>query len=322
MTRLFGLRPERLLWCVPLACSLFACSSQVQSDYQGEPVATLRGKVVAKKASLESDVNAAIVWNTVDPRYLGERIDVSGGFPASFTLSLYEPPPREADIVTMVPYCIAGERIDIPDGDECASGQLVPKGTSLGFSYGYVAAIDADVPDGEIERTDIRGVDVEHFVIHFDHDAESDEELPANPSAEQLARKHQLVSVDYVGPRTAGYHLGKINPAKKAFLKEVRECKWRDLCVHWTFPPELQDKADWEFEQCTARYPENPTCDAFRLDLAEGEPASSSACRERYEAFENDCRFATAEMDAIANPDGLDDPVTIELGSSYWDVAQ
>ena len=315
----------RLLMSLPLAGALFACDSQVESDYPGEPMATLRGSVAAGSAlTAIPDVAAAVVWNKGDPRVIGERIDVSGeDFPSSFTLDLYAPPPPEAELKTMSAYCIEGERISsIAEPEDCEDGTVVPVDTGVGVWFGYLAAIDASLPDGEIERTDVYGVDVDHFLVYFDHEYMNDEPLPANPTPEQLAKKHMLTSIDYVGSTAPGYHLAKFNPKKKALLRKQRECEWEGLCVHWTDKPEYQSLRDWEFESCVAHFPENPTCDAVVEHLSEGEPAASTECREQYESLGHDCGFSTSEGYAIENPDDLDDPVEIQLGLSYFDASE
>ena len=68
----------RRAWCVPAAGALLACSAQVQSDYKGEPMATLQGTVVARSSALAPDVKAAIAWTMGDFRHTGEEIDVEG----------------------------------------------------------------------------------------------------------------------------------------------------------------------------------------------------------------------------------------------------
>src|SRR5688572_18255149 len=123
----------RLLWCLPIASALFACSSQVQSDYPGEPIATLRGEVTAKAANLEAipDVSAAIVWSQVKPEFVGERVDVQGSFPASFKLDLFEPPPAEAEVKTFGDYCVGEDRSGFVGEDGECDGKLIPAGTGM-----------------------------------------------------------------------------------------------------------------------------------------------------------------------------------------------
>ena len=58
----------RAVGFAPLVSALLACDPQVQSDFPGEPVTSLRG-VVSAPASLEVDydVTAAIVWVRYEP---------------------------------------------------------------------------------------------------------------------------------------------------------------------------------------------------------------------------------------------------------------
>lgn len=320
-------RFPRLLWCVPLASSLFACSSQVQSDYQGEPVATLRGKVVAKKASLESDVSAAIVWSTVRPEFFGERVDVQGSFPASFSLNLFEAPPAEAELATYNDYCIAERwRGDIVEGADC-DGTLIPEGTGVGAWIGHIVAVDSSTQDGQLDVPKVVGADLDHFIVYFDHDDFDESDLPANPSAEQIARAMDLIDPDYMGPREAGFHLARKNPEYRKDRQKRQECRWEGLCVHWTTDQtQYQDQADWDFDNCTQRFPENPTCETFTSGLAaktDDEPAASVACREQYASLDkNKClgaKYGSAPS-RIENPNDLDDPITIQLGMTFWDA--
>jgi hypothetical protein len=308
---------------VPLASALLACGSQVDTDYRGEPMATLRG-VVATSASLESvpEVSAAIVWNATDPRYIGERVAVDGDFPSSFSLQLYGPPPPEAEVRTMADYCLHADGQTITSGsDEPCDGQAVPAGTGLGFSVGLLAAIDTSVPDGEISREDIAGIDVDHVIFYADHDRPLGE-LGSMPTAKQLAQKAMLASFDYPQPYEAGYHLGRQNPEVQALRREQNDCLWEGLCVYWMRDEDLQDYSDWEFERCQERFPDNPTCEAYAKHLADGEPASSTECRELYESLadRNDCGFSYSVPPILEAPEGLDDPITIQLGLGFWDA--
>lgn len=320
----------RLLWCLPIASALFACSSQVQSDYPGEPIATLHGKVTANAASLESipDVSAAIVWSQVRPEFVGERVDVQGSFPASFKLDLFEPPPAEAELKMDSDYCVGEYRSgEVGEDGEC-DGQLVPAGTPMGFWLGYIVAVDASTVEGKLDEPEVIGADVDHFIVYFEHDELDENDLPDDPTAEQLAQYMKLLDPDYIGSRDAGYHLGKVNPEHRAQRQERWECGWQGLCVHWAvedptlrFQSHSQSQADWDFERCTAHFPENPTCEAFLPGTTDDEPASSVACREQYESLGNDCGGLVSTERLLANPDDLDDPIAIQLGLSFWDAA-
>jgi len=69
-----------------------ACNSYGGSDYPGEPIAVIRGSVEP------SELRAALLLVDTpaegpDPVGLVD-VETEGGFPASFTLNLYEPPPE------------------------------------------------------------------------------------------------------------------------------------------------------------------------------------------------------------------------------------
>ena len=136
---------------MPLLSALCGCAAQVDEDYQGEPIAKLQGVVVVG-SSAESipEVNAAIVWTTRGEngtRYIGERIPVDGSFPASFSLSLFGPPPPQAEARAAQDYCLDGKETATP-AEDCDAG-FIPKGTGVGEWSGFLTAIDARVPDGE-----------------------------------------------------------------------------------------------------------------------------------------------------------------------------
>lgn len=309
-----------------MAGVLLACSSQVETDYRGEPVATLHG-FVASRAALESETHlrAAIVWGTTEPRFVGEHVDVSGMFPASFSLDVYAAPPEEAEIKTFsVDYCVDGEELsNIAPGTAC-DGQRIPEGTGMGMWQGFLAAVDSDVSDGEIQLDDIAGIDVDHMLVYYDHDDPRGSPVPENATAEQLAQHFDLTSLAYpqqpIGYER-GYTLIKFNPEYEAWIEQTRECRWQGLCVHWSSEDDHQAYWDWEFQRCTERFPENPTCSARPEHVADGESEASAECRAQYDAIDHRCTSSTSEPALSDNPDGLDDPITIQLGMTFWDAA-
>ncbi|WP_438005445.1 hypothetical protein WME89_43090 [Sorangium sp. So ce321] len=79
---------------------LAACGdSQVGSDYPGEALLTVQGTIVNElDAAPTGPVDAVLVWNNERSDSGSEnhpvRATAVGSFPASFTLSLHEPPPE------------------------------------------------------------------------------------------------------------------------------------------------------------------------------------------------------------------------------------
>lgn len=101
------------------------CEPQMDASYLGEPLATYPGRVTT--GGNPSPVEAAMLWQrgpppSFDSLELAVRARVQPGFPASFTLRLYQPPPAAAyrtlaagevrfarANVAAVPYGIAGD---------------------------------------------------------------------------------------------------------------------------------------------------------------------------------------------------------------------
>ena len=83
-----------------LATPLAACASQVDSDHQGQALATLQGEVRNTRTKpITGTTEVAVVWaNTSgDPDVTyADTVPVSGSFPAQFELSIYTPPPASA----------------------------------------------------------------------------------------------------------------------------------------------------------------------------------------------------------------------------------
>lgn len=78
---------------------LIACTPQADSGYLGEPLLSVRGQVVSS-GDLPS-LEAAMLWQRGDPpsssdQELATRAPVQAGFPATFTVRLYQPPPAAA----------------------------------------------------------------------------------------------------------------------------------------------------------------------------------------------------------------------------------
>lgn len=89
-------RPWRL---AALAALAWACDPQVDPSYPGEPLVTLRGRVAS--TSDATPLEAAMLWQRGPPPSYGDvelatRAPVEAGFPATFTLRLYQPPPAAA----------------------------------------------------------------------------------------------------------------------------------------------------------------------------------------------------------------------------------
>lgn len=313
---------------LPMWVALVGCSPQVDSEYRGEPLATLGG-LVASSAELRSlpDVNAAIVWlsfhgdgDEPEPTFIGERVAVEGKFPAGFSFKLFTPPPPKAEFSTKWDFCI--DEDSVSSESDCEKGRLIPSGTGTGLWAGMFAALEASTRDGVIRPEDVVGIDMDHVLFYADH--ASDERVPAKPTDEDLVKSLDLVTLDYAEDYEyeRGYSLFEINPAWRTAQEEARDCDWRDLCVHWMVAESYQEKADMEFQRCTERFPDNPTCDAFAHEdeAGDGEPESSRECRERDERLHGNCALTASEPSLVDAHDGLATRIEIQLGKSFADA--
>ncbi len=84
-----------------LTCAaLAACGSVADSDYRGEPLASLRGTVTAAAGlTIDRPIDVSILWLHEDDDGDGDSlttqsVTVEGSFPSNFELVLNEPPPE------------------------------------------------------------------------------------------------------------------------------------------------------------------------------------------------------------------------------------
>jgi hypothetical protein len=82
-----------------VAAALGACDAVAPSDYPGEPLLSLRGQV--RSSGPLPPLEAAMLWQRGEPpssddQELATRAPVETGFPAWFTVHLYQPPPLAA----------------------------------------------------------------------------------------------------------------------------------------------------------------------------------------------------------------------------------
>lgn len=140
-----------------LALAALSCDPQADANYLGEPLVTLQGYVTrAGVAPLE----AAMLWQrgpppSTDDQELATRAPVQTGFPASFTLHLYQPPPAAARR-TLAPGEVTYARSNagaVPKGiaSSAVSGLPAAAGSAGGAAYGidpnhWVVYLASDVP--------------------------------------------------------------------------------------------------------------------------------------------------------------------------------
>jgi len=145
---------QLLLALAVLPC---ACDPQADSSYLGEPLITLPGYVAsAGPAPLE----AAMLWQrgpppTTDDQELATRAPVKSGFPASFTLHLYQPPPSAAR-KTLAPGQVTYARANagaVPSGIAASAVGALPASPNAAYGidpHHWVVYLASDVPAGSL----------------------------------------------------------------------------------------------------------------------------------------------------------------------------
>jgi hypothetical protein len=157
------------------AVALASCQPQVGTGYLGEPLISLRGLVVS---SGTTPLEAAMLWQRGDPpstndEELATRAPVEAGFPATFTVSLYQPPPAAA-------------RRSLAPGEPIwarANAGAVP----YGVAGGSIASLPAS-------GNPSYGIDANHWVLYLDSDV----------------RPGSLTEWWLGAPLAAGYHLLRV----------------------------------------------------------------------------------------------------------------
>ncbi len=167
-------RSRFLRACAAISCALVAsCQAQATSDYLGEPLVTLQGQVVSNGAL--PPLEAAMLWQRGDPPStddleLATLAPVQAGFPAVFTLHLYQPAPGAA-LRSLLP------------------GEVVwARATAAAVPYGIAVA---DVPALPASGNPSYGIDANHWVLFLQGD------VPAN----------SLTAWWLGAPLSAGFHL-------------------------------------------------------------------------------------------------------------------
>ncbi|AGP40441.1 hypothetical protein BE04_41915 [Sorangium cellulosum] len=141
-----------LSFALPLL--LAACGdAQVGSDYPGESLLTVQGTIVNELGEAPAGpVDAVLVWNIQggsDNENFPVRATATGSFPASFTLSIHEPPPEQAL-------------------NDLSKGGLVD--TRVGIAT-VRAALSEDDADGEPSSL---GVDEHHVIVYVESEMDED----------------------------------------------------------------------------------------------------------------------------------------------------
>ena len=142
---------------IALAALSCACDPQADGGYLGEPLASFPGYVASAGVGA---LEAAMLWQrglppSTDDQELATRAPVQTGFPARFTLHLYQPPPaaaRKTLAPGQVPYARANAGA-VPPGVAVASGGVAAAGHPTPFGIDakhWIVYLPSDVPPGSL----------------------------------------------------------------------------------------------------------------------------------------------------------------------------
>jgi hypothetical protein len=142
---------RRLVW-LALPAVLASCDPQAKAGYLGEPLVTLHGQVLSSGA--QPALDAAMLWQRGPPpstndQELATRAPVESGFPSTFTLHLYQPPPAAA-LRALAP----GEALYAR-----ANAAAVPAGTA-GAAGAAVGPLPPSANPGY-------ALDVDHWIVYL-----------------------------------------------------------------------------------------------------------------------------------------------------------
>lgn len=135
------------LW-VAAACltTAAACDAQVDSEHQGEVLASIQGSLTSKRAMQLPQAEVSVVWarRSIMGGLVGaEKVEAEGLFP-QFHLSLYSPPPDSS--------------LDGFDG---------PSDGQYGVAYIVVGTPETNYT----QMTGWKGVDLSHVLVYLPEDA-------------------------------------------------------------------------------------------------------------------------------------------------------
>lgn len=168
--------------------ALAGCDSQVDPDYRGEPLATVHGSVAAESQAPAAG-DAVLVWQNPagsPDLAIGVSTPVTGSFPASFTMPIYEPPPEAAVIYS--PEDTGDDRVAV----------------------GIIAMIKHGADLATLQSNDdaVLGMCEDHVVVYIEN------EIQAGGLWEKLLN----------GRPAPGYHLMEVVRKTPAELEAIQAC--------------------------------------------------------------------------------------------------
>jgi hypothetical protein len=173
------------LAAVAFSAGVAGCDPQADRGYPGEPLVTLRGQVAGDPPL--PPLEAAMLWQrgpppSTDDQELATRAPVESGFPATFTIRLYQPPPAAA-------------RRTLAPGEVSFA-----RGNAAAVPFGIAAEQVSQLPTA---ANPSYGVDLDHWVVHLGADVPPNS-LTAWWLGAALPAGYHLVRVTAVDPACIG----------------------------------------------------------------------------------------------------------------------
>jgi len=141
-----------------VVAALVACDAQTDPGYQGEPLVTLQGRV--DSSGELPPLEAAMLWQLgpppgTDDQQLATRAPVISGFPATFTLRLYTPPPDAAvrELASGAPRWARANAAAVPYGVAPDQVPNLPAAANPSYTYDadhWVMYLESDVPPNSL----------------------------------------------------------------------------------------------------------------------------------------------------------------------------
>ncbi|HEY6036632.1 MAG TPA: hypothetical protein VIV58_20285 [Kofleriaceae bacterium] len=170
-----------LLLLVPLA----ACASQVDSNHQGDVIATMHGSLTSARTSPLPSPEVSLVWLKPSEmsRISGAEHVEAQGLVSQFTLSVYSPPP-----------------------DDILESNAILENRPIGMGLVVVGSTTTDFTD----ETQWRGADLDHMLLYF----------PEAPPADSVL----TAFLHGAAAPTAGFHLYTVTRLTEAEQQQRLDC--------------------------------------------------------------------------------------------------